>query len=374
MNQMIQKAMQIPLGSLSHHILQGLNTIGVLGKLGTEAKTIDQIAQTLNIKNTHLLLHMMYCAEAHQVVKSDSQHTGFSLGDISALKRLMAADDAMVMLVELHEQGRLATLGTPTPIEECISFKDRPGFQMLIGQKLAHIDNVGIMLEPEFVQVASKIMPLMIYFAKLRRPRNWQKFGDFLMGEFIQPWNYADNEWTTVMAGISTVTAPVAKVFPPYFDEDGVTSVLDLGGGTGVFSLMLKQAFNKLEITVADVPQVTALVNTPLLMTKELNLATDEIPPSDAYLLNNVLHTLGDDVSIDILKRIPGGQLYIVDFMLGANPPSVILSTEFITTAGGECGNRTLEQFAVMLDAGGWKMTGEIAIDGTAAHLIKATK
>ncbi|GAU37950.1 hypothetical protein TSUD_269650 [Trifolium subterraneum] len=105
---------------------------------------------------------------------------------------------------------------------------------------------------------------------------------------------------------------------------EGLESLVDVAGGTGVVSKLILEAFPNIKCTVLDQPQVVA----NLSGTQNLNFVCGDmfkfIPPADAVLLKWVLHDWNDELCLKILKNckeaISGkgkkGKIIIIDISI----------------------------------------------------------
>ncbi|KAF3652398.1 Trans-resveratrol di-O-methyltransferase [Capsicum annuum] len=84
---------------------------------------------------------------------------------------------------------------------------------------------------------------------------------------------------------------------------EGLNSVVDVGGGTGIMAKTILDAFPHLKCTVLDLPHVVA--NMP--ETENLSFVGGDmfqsIPHADAILLKLVMHNWSDEDCVKILKR-----------------------------------------------------------------------
>ncbi|KAI6693496.1 hypothetical protein NL676_021206 [Syzygium grande] len=84
---------------------------------------------------------------------------------------------------------------------------------------------------------------------------------------------------------------------------EGMSSVVDVGGGTGTMGKAITEAFPHMECTVFDQPHVVdGLVGSERLKFVGGDMFV-EIPPADAIFLKWILHDWSDEKCIDILKR-----------------------------------------------------------------------
>ncbi|XP_021294631.1 probable O-methyltransferase 3 [Herrania umbratica] len=165
----------------------------------------------------------------------------------------------------------------------------------------------------------------------------WQFLGDWIQGTKQRPfesangkafWDYMDqdpefkNHFHDAMESDSQMMNLVVKDCKPAFE--GLSSLIDAGGGTGTVARVISEAYPQLKCTVFDLPHVVA----DLPASGNLNFISGDllqyIPPADAILLKLVLHAFGDEDCIKILKRcreaIPTqgakGKVIIIDIVI----------------------------------------------------------
>ncbi|GAU40389.1 hypothetical protein TSUD_265330 [Trifolium subterraneum] len=84
---------------------------------------------------------------------------------------------------------------------------------------------------------------------------------------------------------------------------EGLETLVDVGGGTGVVAKLIHEAFPDIKCTVLDQPQVVG----NLIGNKNLNFVAGDmfksIPQADAVLLKWVLHDWNDELALKILKN-----------------------------------------------------------------------
>lgn len=147
-----------------------------------------------------------------------------------------------------------------------------------------------------------------------------------------------------------------AKNVAPYLadavDLAEARTLLDVGGGTGIYSIGFLKKYPKLQATVLDRPEV---LKTAAGFASEYHVQdrihllpgdmfNDDLPQSDAILLSNILHDWGvsecrDLVSCCVDALNPGGQLIIHDVLLndeldGPLPIALYSAALFTLTEG----------------------------------------
>ncbi|KAJ8761534.1 hypothetical protein K2173_001669 [Erythroxylum novogranatense] len=102
-----------------------------------------------------------------------------------------------------------------------------------------------------------------------------------------------------------------------------VTSLVDVGGGTGTLARTICEACPQIECTVLDLPQVVK--NLP--ETKNLKFVGGDmfkfIPSTDAIVIKSVLHNWNDECCIKILKQCKraiqskdGGKVILIEILI----------------------------------------------------------
>jgi len=113
-------------------------------------------------------------------------------------------------------------------------------------------------------------------------------------------------------------------------DLAGKTRVLDVGGGSGAYSIAFARANPSLRCVVFDLEPVTKIAARHVaaaglegrVTTQVGDMQTDDLGTGyDLVLLSSILHMLSPEVSIGLLQKchaalVPGGEVVIQDFIL----------------------------------------------------------
>lgn len=113
-------------------------------------------------------------------------------------------------------------------------------------------------------------------------------------------------------------------------DLAGVKKVLDVGGGSGAFSIAFVKAGNHLTATVFDLPNVVTLTRKYIkdagleekITTFPGDYKTDELPSGfDLAFLSAVIHSNSPEENIALFKKVsgalnPGGRIVVSDFIM----------------------------------------------------------
>lgn len=182
-------------------------------------------------------------------------------------------------------------------------------------------------------------------------------------------------------AGIAAATSAACHALPRVAGLPQASRVLDIGGGTGSWSIALAAADPTLNATVfeiADVARVAQaeLGRTPYADRVEVragDVLTDELPIGyDAFLVANLVHYFTPETNQLILSRIragaePGARLLIADFWTDpthSQPlPAALMAGEFaIHVNDGDV--YSVEEGAEWLTRTGWRLTGHTPLAG----------
>ncbi|KAJ0797018.1 putative O-methyltransferase domain, plant methyltransferase dimerization [Helianthus annuus] len=144
----------------------------------------------------------------------------------------------------------------------------------------------------------------------------WQFLGKWFYGNEstvfesahgIPMWEFANMNprfngiFNDAMASDSRMMSLVVKDCQEIFE--GVESLVDVGGGTGLNAKILLEAFPHMTCIVFDLPHVVA----EMIDTRNLKYVGGDmfssIPSADAIFFKNVLHNWSDDNVLKILKR-----------------------------------------------------------------------
>ena len=135
-----------------------------------------------------------------------------------------------------------------------------------------------------------------------------------------------------VSSGIEAVLAGPANALPRVVDLTGQRSLLDIGGGTGSWSIAAARRYRSLRIAVFELP-VTAEIARRRIAAAGLDdrisvhagdAMADDLPPGhDVFLLANLIHYRSPADNIALLRRVrdaapADGRLLLADFWTNA--------------------------------------------------------
>ncbi|XP_031131388.1 trans-resveratrol di-O-methyltransferase-like [Ipomoea triloba] len=148
------------------------------------------------------------------------------------------------------------------------------------------------------------------------------------MWEFCDTNSRFNNVFNEGMASDSQMMRLIVKDCEQAFE--GVRTLVDVGGGTGMIAKLILEAFPRLKCTVLDLPHVVAK------QTECENLGFlggdmfHSIPSADAIMFRHIMHDWSDEECVKILKKgreaimankndgVKKGKVIIIDMVLGA--------------------------------------------------------
>ncbi|KAL3741126.1 hypothetical protein ACJRO7_022267 [Eucalyptus globulus] len=84
---------------------------------------------------------------------------------------------------------------------------------------------------------------------------------------------------------------------------EGITSLVDVGGGTGTMAKAIANSFLHMECTIFDLPHVVANLEVSENVRCVPGDMFEAIPPADAIILKWILHDWNDEDAVKVLKR-----------------------------------------------------------------------
>jgi len=165
-----------------------------------------------------------------------------------------------------------------------------------------------------------------------------------------------DDEW--FVAFIAAMHGRAAKEAPELIsrlDLSGVSRVLDVGGGSGAFSMAFVRASESIQATVFDLPNVVSLSQGYIekeglgrrIDTVAGDYNKDELPQGyDLVFLSAIIHSNSPEQNQALFHKIngalnPGGKIVVSDFIMNddrTSPPfgAIFALNMIVNTPGGD--------------------------------------
>ncbi|RAL49682.1 hypothetical protein DM860_001973 [Cuscuta australis] len=156
------------------------------------------------------------------------------------------------------------------------------------------------------------------------------ELGPFEIANGVPFWNLCDTNpglstaFNEAMSSNTRMACFVLKDCGHVFE--GLKTLVDVGGGTGMIAKLILEVFPSLKCTVLDLPRVVA----DLPQSDNLRFLGGDmfhsIPPADAIMLKHIMHDWSDEDCVKILKKCreaiinngaKGGKVIIIDIVIG---------------------------------------------------------
>lgn len=172
-----------------------------------------------------------------------------------------------------------------------------------------------------------------------------------------------DSFYKSMDSDTRIVMHAVLKEYPEVFQ--GLTSLVDVGGGRGTASLAINAAFPRIKCTVMDLPHVVAEGPAGTALTFVGGDMFEYIPPAEALLLKWILHDWDDAKCIKILERCKeaisgaqgGGKVIIIDTVIGrddtACDETLVLDLHILSMVNGA--EREEHEWRKIIQAAGFR-------------------
>jgi SAM-dependent methyltransferase len=200
-----------------------------------------------------------------------------------------------------------------------------------------------------------------------------------------------DEEWTVpFIAAMHRGAMQRAPVLVQAVGTEGVRRLLDVGGGSGAYSIAFAQASATLRAEILDLPPVLPIADGHVreagladrVSTRAGDLRTDDLGSGyDLVLLSSICHMLGPEENRDLLARVaralaPRGRVVISDFVLdeaGAGPRQAVLFSLNMLVGTPSGRSYRASEYAAWLGSAGLVDVARVRLPGP-AHLMFGRK
>lgn len=195
-------------------------------------------------------------------------------------------------------------------------------------------------------------------------------------------------QWLTAYMNAHSRASSKGVAAQPLFAD--VTSVLDVGGGSGIFSIELARAWPKLSATVMEIEAVCVAAEPYLqaaslgdrVRTEPLNMFTQNWPRGfDAHFLSNIFHDWSDATCRRLAKKsfdaLPhGGRILLHEMLMdddGCGPfPAAAFSVLMLLGTRGR--QYSLPELRAFLEEAGFTGVDALRTGGGYYSLVSARK
>ena len=167
----------------------------------------------------------------------------------------------------------------------------------------------------------------------------------------------------------------------------GARRMLDVGGGSGAYSIAFSQANEKLQVELLDLPEVLPIAQRHIeeaglgarIKTRAGDLRTDLLGQGfDVILVSAICHMLGPEGNRDLLKRCyaalaPKGRVVISDFILEADktaPKQAALFALNMLVGTREGSTYSESEYGAWLREAGFRKVKRVRLPGPANLMV----
>jgi cyclopropane fatty-acyl-phospholipid synthase-like methyltransferase len=200
-----------------------------------------------------------------------------------------------------------------------------------------------------------------------------------------------DDDWTEAfIAAMHHYAQARAPHVVQAVGVQGARRMLDVGGGSGAYSIAFAQANEMLQVELLDLPEVLPIAQRHIevaglgqrIKTRAGDLRTDLLGKGfDLILVSAICHMLGPDGNRDLLRRChaalaPEGRVVISDFILDADktaPKHAALFALNMLVGTREGSTYSEEEYSEWLREAGFRNVQRVRLPGP-AHLMVGTR
>ncbi len=198
-----------------------------------------------------------------------------------------------------------------------------------------------------------------------------------------------EGTWTEAfIAAMHNLASGQAPAVVQAIGLDGVRSVLDVGGGSGAYSIAFANASPELRADILDLEPVTRIADRHIqaagvagrVRTRVGDLRSDQLGRGeyDLIYVSAINHMLDEDENRDLIRRCfracaPGGRLVIREFVLNSDRTAPKHAAIFALNmlVGTRAGNSyTEDEYRNWLDEAGFKSVRHVRLPGTSDLII----
>lgn len=231
------------------------------------------------------------------------------------------------------------------------------------------------------------LRPFLRFWDKISYPA-WIGIADALAsGPAREVFDLDDEAQQVVSAGIEAVLAGPARALTEAFDFAEHRRLLDIGGGTGSWTIAIVQRYRNLKATVVELPVVVPLARQRIeeagltsLVTAEVGDAmSGELPTGyDVFLVANLVHYWAPQENRSLLERVRraadvGSRILLADFWTNATHTeplhAALMAGEFAAhVRDGDV--YSVDEVRDWLPATGWRFVEHVALAGPQSLIV----
>jgi predicted O-methyltransferase YrrM len=219
---------------------------------------------------------------------------------------------------------------------------------------------------------ARSVLPMVLHMASLWS--RWSRLTDVVrgIGGAKEEFNFArrDEELRAFIGAMHVVATPLAKQIVESVNAQSSRALIDVGGGSGTYTIAFLRAVPDMKATIFDLPEVIEMARERIAEEGLLDRVAfaagsfhqQELPPGhDLALVSAIIHSNSPDQNQDLYSRVfrslnGGGRILIRDYVMesGRTFPrdgAIFAINMLVGTSGGR--NYTFDEIkADLLKAG----------------------
>lgn len=191
--------------------------------------------------------------------------------------------------------------------------------------------------EPSVAQMLSErsprtILPIVLHMASLWK--RWSYLTDIVkgLGGAKEEYDFSKNagELRSFIGAMHAIGAPMAKRIVEGVDPGASRALLDVGGGSGTYTIAFLRAVPEMKATLFDLPEVVEMARERLREEGLLDRTTlvegdyslQELPNGhDLAMLSAIIHSNSPEENLDLFNKVfralkPGGRILVRDHVM----------------------------------------------------------
>jgi hypothetical protein len=217
------------------------------------------------------------------------------------------------------------------------------------------------------------VLPMVLHMASLWN--RWSRLTDVVRGvqgakqefDFVR----MGEELRAFIGAMHVVATPLAKQIVKSVNAQSSKALLDVGGGSGTYTIAFLRAFPEMKATIFDLPQVIEMARERIAeegLLDRVDFAAgsfyqQELPPGhDLALVSAIIHSNSPDQNRDLYKKVfrslgKDGRILVRDYVMNSDRTlprdgAIFAINMLVGTSGG--GTYTIDEIKTDLLAAGF--------------------
>ncbi|MBP1625290.1 MAG: SAM-dependent methyltransferase [Acidobacteria bacterium] len=201
------------------------------------------------------------------------------------------------------------------------------------------------------------VLPMILHMSHLWG--RWSHLADIVRGLPVKDefdFSRDDEELRAFIGAMHSIGAPLAKQIVSSINPGKARALLDVGGGSGTYTIAFLRAVPAMRATLFDLPQVIEMAREQLNSEGLLERVTlvagdycrDELPAGhDLVLLSAIIHSNSLEENLELYRKsfralVPGGRILIRDHVMEPDRTrprdgAIFAINMLVGTSGGGC-------------------------------------